>query len=110
MSAVVWPKRLHPLRIPRYIGGLTKRQLEIVSYVVTGLQNKEIAGRLNISERTVRYHLSGIYRTLRMSVGNHSGRYGLLLWAINNGLFKREQIDRDIFDGVQSTEHQERVQ
>jgi two-component system, NarL family, nitrate/nitrite response regulator NarL len=41
--------------------GLTARELEIVSAVVVGYSNKEIAAHLKISQDTVKHHLSNIF-------------------------------------------------
>ena len=41
--------------------GLTPRELEIVSAVVAGYSNKEIAAHLKISQDTVKHHLSNIF-------------------------------------------------
>jgi len=45
---------------------LCEREREIVSYVVHGFPNREIAGRLCISERTVSTHLVNIYEKLQV--------------------------------------------
>jgi len=42
--------------------GLTYRQRELIALVATGLTNKEIAARLNISEYTVKNHVHRIMR------------------------------------------------
>jgi DNA-binding NarL/FixJ family response regulator len=47
--------------------GLTPLELEIVSLVVEGYSDKEIAERLKISEDTVKHHLSNIFRKLGVS-------------------------------------------
>jgi DNA-binding NarL/FixJ family response regulator len=39
---------------------LTRRQQEVLTEVVHNLSNKEIAARLNISERTVKFHVSAL--------------------------------------------------
>ena len=44
--------------------GLTERQKEVLSYLQKGLSNREIAGRMALSEATVKVHLSAIFRTL----------------------------------------------
>ena len=41
---------------------LTKREFEILTQVAGGMFNKEIAVNLNISERTVKNHISNIFR------------------------------------------------
>ena len=45
-------------------GVLSPRETEVLGLVAEGLPNREIAGRLFISERTVRYHLSSAFGKL----------------------------------------------
>ena len=47
-------------------GGLTRRETEIVRLLSSRLSNKEIAGLLNISERTVKFHATNIYSKLKI--------------------------------------------
>src|SRR3954463_4181081 len=47
--------------------GLTQRESEILSFVVTGLSNRGIATRLVIGDETVKSHLKSIYRKLDVS-------------------------------------------
>ena len=44
------------------INSLTKRELEVLIEVANGMFNKEIATSLNISERTVKNHISNIFK------------------------------------------------
>jgi DNA-binding NarL/FixJ family response regulator len=46
---------------------LTLREQEIAKLIANGLRNKEIADQLNISEVTVKSHLTNIYRKLEVS-------------------------------------------
>lgn len=46
--------------------GLSEREMEILYYVVRGSSNKEIGAALFISEKTVKNHLSSIYRKLEV--------------------------------------------
>src|SRR3954447_2086297 len=46
------------------IGALSARQGEILEMVVEGLANAEIAGRLYLSESTIKQHLRGAYKVL----------------------------------------------
>ena len=39
---------------------LTARELQVLRLVAAGLGNKEIAGRLEISEHTVKFHVASI--------------------------------------------------
>ena len=46
------------------IGDLSARQREILVMVVEGLSNAEIAGRLYLSESTIKQHLRAVYKVL----------------------------------------------
>jgi DNA-binding NarL/FixJ family response regulator len=61
--------------------GLTPRELEIVSAVVAGYANKEIAEHFKISEDTVKHHLSNIFDKVGVST-----RLELALFAVNQSL------------------------
>jgi DNA-binding NarL/FixJ family response regulator len=61
--------------------GLTPRELEIVSAVVAGYSNREIAEYFKISEDTVKHHLSNIFDKLGVST-----RLELALFAVNQAL------------------------
>jgi len=65
----------------RAIESLTGREREVIAAVGEGLNNKGIAGRLFISEVTVRHHLTSIYSKL-----NVSSRLELIIFAYRHGL------------------------
>jgi NarL family two-component system response regulator LiaR len=46
---------------------LTEQELKILSYIVKGLSNKEIANRLVVSHNTIKFHISNIFSKLRAS-------------------------------------------
>jgi DNA-binding CsgD family transcriptional regulator len=60
---------------------LTKREMEIVLLVAEGLTDKQIAGRLFISRRTVDGHLRNIFNKLDLT-----SRSGLVAWAARQNL------------------------
>jgi DNA-binding NarL/FixJ family response regulator len=62
---------------------LTQRQLQIVELLAQGQSNKEMAGELHISERTVKYHLGAIFD--RLGAGN---RTEALAAAMRAGLLR----------------------
>ncbi len=43
---------------------LTKRQREVLGFLQEGLSNKQIAGKMNISEPTVKLHIHGLFHKL----------------------------------------------
>ena len=59
--------------------GLTRRELEILGTIVSGLSNKEIAHKFSLSEDTVKHHLTNIFDKVGVS-----SRLELALFAINN--------------------------
>jgi DNA-binding NarL/FixJ family response regulator len=61
--------------------GLSPREVEVLRLVVEGLLNKQIAGRLGITERTVKAHLTSAYQ--RIGVAD---RTQAALWAERHGL------------------------
>ena len=60
---------------------LTKRELEILKLVAEGHSNSQLARMLWVTEQTVKFHLSNIYR--KLDVGN---RTEASRWAQLNGL------------------------
>lgn len=62
---------------------LTKRELEILTQVAGGMFNKEIAINLNISERTVKNHISNIFKKIDVS-----DRTQAAVFAIRNNIVK----------------------
>ncbi len=69
-----WPGARH---------GLTQRESEILSYVVTGLSNRGIANKLVIGDETVKTHLKSIYRKLGVS-----DRTGAVATALREGIYQ----------------------
>ncbi|WP_214465673.1 LuxR C-terminal-related transcriptional regulator [Microbacterium flavescens] len=62
-------------------GPLTPREAEVLRLVSTGLNNRGIAGRLSLSEKTVARHLSNIFAKLGLS-----SRAAATAYAYENGL------------------------
>ncbi len=63
--------------------GLTQRESEILSFMVTGLSNRGIANKLVIGEETVKSHLRAIYRKLGVS-----DRTGAVATALREGIYQ----------------------
>lgn len=56
---------------------LTRREREIAALVATGLTNREIAGQLFLSPRTVDYHLHKVFTKLGIASRTELVRDGL---------------------------------
>lgn len=69
-----WPGARH---------GLTQRESEILSFVVAGLSNRGIAGKLVIGDETVKSHLRSIYRKLGVS-----DRTAAVATALREGIYQ----------------------
>lgn len=65
------------------IESLTGRELEVLAQVANGMFNKEIAISLNISERTVKNHISNIFKKIGVS-----DRTQAAVFAIKNDIIK----------------------
>ncbi len=51
---------------PTYPGGLTEREVEVLTHLAQGQTNREIARELVLSERTVQRHISNIYAKIHV--------------------------------------------
>ena len=69
---------------------LTDRELQVITSLARGNGNKQIARALTISEKTVRNHVSNIYKKLHVY-----DRTQAVLYAIREGL-----VDVDGMKGV----------
>ena len=56
-------------------GGLTPKELEVLSRVARGLSNKDISKELWLSEQTIKFHLTNIYRKLGVANRTEATRY-----------------------------------
>jgi DNA-binding NarL/FixJ family response regulator len=68
-------------RQPEEPGGLSPREREVLALVAEGLPNKLIARRLAISEKTVKAHLTSVFRTIGVD-----DRTQAAVWAMRNGV------------------------
>lgn len=63
------------------IKSLTKRELDVLKFLAVGMFNKEVGKRLEISERTVKNHVSNIFKKLGVT-----DRTQAAVFAIRNNL------------------------
>jgi DNA-binding NarL/FixJ family response regulator len=66
---------------PDPLEGLSKREREVLELLVQGLPNKLMARRLEISEKTVKAHLTSVFRHIGVT-----DRTQAALWAERHGL------------------------
>jgi DNA-binding NarL/FixJ family response regulator len=81
-STRVEAPQLRPRELP---GGLTRRELEILKLVAEGHSNAALARMLWVTEQTVKFHLSNVYRKLEVANRTEASR-----WAQMNGLLGDE--------------------
>lgn len=69
-------RALLPDRSPPPGAGLSARELQVLRLVARGMANKQIARRLEISERTVKVHLGNVFRRIGVT-----DRTSAAIWA-----------------------------
>ncbi len=57
--------------------GLSNREAEVAELVTKGLSNKEVANQLFVTEKTVKFHLTNIYKKM-----NVKSRAQLIVWCL----------------------------
>lgn len=72
--------------------GLSNREAEVAELVTQGLSNKEVANRLFVTEKTVKFHLTNIYKKM-----NVKSRAQLIVWCLPNMTFT-EKSDMTIIE------------
>jgi DNA-binding NarL/FixJ family response regulator len=72
---------------PSIDAGLTRREIEILQLVAEGYSNAQLAKMLWVTEQTVKFHLSNIYRKLGVANRTEASR-----WAQVHGLLASRQL------------------
>lgn len=62
--------------------GLSNREAEVAELVTKGLSNKEVANQLFVTEKTVKFHLTNIYKKM-----NLKSRAQLIVWCMPHFTF-----------------------
>lgn len=68
---------------------LSEREIEILRYVAEGNHNKRIAGALNISEQTIKNHITSIMRKLNANDRTHA-----VVLAIRKGWINIDEVTK----------------
>lgn len=77
--------------------GLSNREAEVAELVTQGLSNKEVANRLFVTEKTVKFHLTNIYKKM-----NVKSRAQLIVWCLPNMTFA-EKPEMTIIENTSNT-------
>jgi two-component system nitrate/nitrite response regulator NarP len=74
--------------------GLSEREFEILSRVALGQSNKQISEGLFVTEQTVKFHLTNLYRKTRTANRTAAARY-----AAEHGLIDNRSLSSPVQDG-----------
>jgi DNA-binding NarL/FixJ family response regulator len=80
-----------PPRLIEDVPLLTRREREILQLAAAGRSNAELARRLWVTEQTVKFHLSNVYRKLNVSNRTEASR-----WAQLHGLLDAPPATNDV--------------
>ena len=69
--------------------GLSKREAEVVILVVQGLTNKQVADKLCVAEKTVKFHLTNVYKRMKIS------RRSQIIWTLPMAQFIENAKDTE---------------
>ncbi len=67
------------------VSGLTNRELEVLTLAAEGLANKQIAQRLWVTPKTIKFHLSNVFRKLDVSNRTEATRQAQRLGLLHVG-------------------------
>jgi len=67
--------------------GLSNRESEVAELVSKGLSNKEVANQLFVTEKTVKFHLTNIYKKM-----NVKSRAQLIVWCLPHLGFVENEV------------------
>ncbi len=71
--------------------GLSNREAEVAELVSKGLSNKEVANQLFVTEKTVKFHLTNIYKKM-----NVKSRAQLIVWCLPHlGFVESETVRQE---------------
>ena len=68
--------------------GLSNREAEVAELVTKGLSNKEVANQLFVTEKTVKFHLTNIYKKM-----NVKSRSQLIVWCMPHMSFQEPEAE-----------------
>ncbi len=78
--------------------GLSNREAEVAELVSKGLSNKEVANQLFVTEKTVKFHLTNIYKKM-----NVKSRAQLIVWCLPHLGFVESEARAEAQNNAAST-------
>lgn len=78
--------------------GLSNREAEVAELVSKGLSNKEVANRLFVTEKTVKFHLTNIYKKMAVK-----SRAQLIVWCLPHMGFVEAQNNQQQINATGTT-------
>lgn len=78
--------------------GLSNREAEVAELVTKGLSNKEVANQLFVTEKTVKFHLTNIYKKM-----NVKSRAQLIVWCMPHAAFVEKDSEPRIEENRNNT-------
>ncbi len=87
----IWAGSVHhafaaaPVEVEADHQQLTPRELEILRLVAAGASNSRIAGQLWVTEQTIKFHLSNVYRKLGVANRTEASHYAHIHRLIDSG-------------------------
>ena len=71
--------------------GLSNGECEVAEFVSKGLSNKEVANQLFVTEKTVKFHLTNIYKKM-----NVKSRAQLIVWCLPHLGFVESEMRAEV--------------
>jgi DNA-binding NarL/FixJ family response regulator len=85
---VFYPVEARPAAVETVDSGLTQREADILRALADGLSNKQIARQFWLSEQTIKFHLTNIYRKLEVGSRTEAVRHAYEHGLIENPLLR----------------------
>ncbi len=71
------------------LSGLTMSEVKVAKLVAKGLANKLVADRLFVSEKTVKFHITNIYRKMKVK-----SRSEFIVWCMPHVAFEEKEANQ----------------
>ena len=82
-------ERIKKIKAHLFDRGLSKRETDVVLLVVQGLTNRQVADKLCVAEKTVKFHLTNVYKRLKIQ------RRSEIIWTMPFMRFLDQEKDNE---------------